>query len=75
MIRTDPGSRSLGSDPEIRFWDPRTCLISAGDVHPRNMNILYLIVFFLDTYSNFASSNIFKIKWSKSEEKLGTFRR
>ena len=26
MIRTDPGSRSLGSDPGIRFRDPRTCL-------------------------------------------------
>ena len=26
MIRTDPGSRSLGSDPGIRFWDPRICL-------------------------------------------------
>ena len=24
MIRTDPGSRSLGSDPVIRFRDPRT---------------------------------------------------
>ena len=26
MIRTDPGSRSLGSDPGIHFRDPRTCL-------------------------------------------------
>ena len=26
MIRTDPGSRSLGSDPRIHFRDPRTCL-------------------------------------------------
>ena len=26
MIRTDPGSRSLGSDPGIRFRDPRICL-------------------------------------------------
>ena len=26
MIRMDPGSRSLGSDPGIRFRDPRTCL-------------------------------------------------
>ena len=27
MIRTDPGSRSLESDPVIRFGDPRTCLL------------------------------------------------
>ena len=27
MIRTDPGSRSLGSDPGIRFRDPWTCLV------------------------------------------------
>ena len=27
MIRTDPGSRSLGSDPGLRFWVPRTCLV------------------------------------------------
>ena len=27
MIRMDPGSRSLGSDPGIRFWDPQTCLL------------------------------------------------
>ena len=27
MIRTDPGSRSLGSDPGIRFRDPRSCLL------------------------------------------------
>ena len=27
MIQTDPGSRSLGSGPGIRFRDPRTCLI------------------------------------------------
>ena len=27
MIRTDPGSRSLGSDPGIHFRDPRTCLL------------------------------------------------
>ena len=26
MIQTDPGSRSLGSDPGIHFRDPRTCL-------------------------------------------------
>ena len=26
MIRTDPGSRSLGSDPVIHFRDPLTCL-------------------------------------------------
>ena len=26
MIRMDPGSRFLGSDPGIRFRDPRTCL-------------------------------------------------
>ena len=26
MIPTDPGSRSLRSDPGIRFLDPRTCL-------------------------------------------------
>ena len=26
MIRTDPGSRSLGSDPGIHFRDPRKCL-------------------------------------------------
>ena len=26
MIRTDPGSRSLGSDPGIHFRDPRTYL-------------------------------------------------
>ena len=26
MIRTDPGFRSLGSDPGIHFRDPRTCL-------------------------------------------------
>ena len=30
MIRTDPGSRSLGSDPGIRFRDPRTCLVTIG---------------------------------------------
>ena len=35
MIRTDPGSRSLGSDPGIRFRDPRTCLI-AGRGAPGN---------------------------------------
>ena len=29
MIRTDPGSRSLGSDPGIHFRDPRTCLSGA----------------------------------------------
>ena len=28
MIRTDPGSRSLGSDPGIHFRDPWTCLDS-----------------------------------------------
>ena len=28
MIRTDPGSRSLGSDPGIHFRDPRTCLLT-----------------------------------------------
>ena len=27
MIRRDPESRSLGSDPGIHFRDPRTCLI------------------------------------------------
>ena len=27
MIRTDPGSSFLGSDPGIRFRDPRTCLV------------------------------------------------
>ena len=26
MIRTDSGSRSMGSDPGIRFRDPRACL-------------------------------------------------
>ena len=29
----------------------------------------YFSIFFLETYTIFASSNIFKIKWSKSEEK------
>ena len=27
MIRMDPGSRSLGTDPGIRFRDPWTCLV------------------------------------------------
>ena len=30
MIPADPGSRSLGSDPSIRFRDPRTCLITSN---------------------------------------------
>ena len=34
---------------------------------PEIMICLYL---FLDTYYNFAFSNILKIKWPKSEEKL-----
>ena len=29
MVRTDPGSRSLGSDPGIRFRDARTCLVAS----------------------------------------------
>ena len=33
MIRTDPGSRSLGSDPGIRFRDPRTCLVRCVFIH------------------------------------------
>ena len=37
------------------------------DVSPRDDDIS---VFFIDTYDNFAFSNIFKIKWPKSEEKL-----
>ena len=41
---------------------------SAGDVPPRNEDIF--IFFFLNTYENFAFSNIFKIKRPKSEEKL-----
>ena len=28
MIRTDPGSRSLGSDLGIHIRDPRTCLVA-----------------------------------------------
>ena len=41
---------------------------SAGDVPSRNYDIS-VSFFFLDTYSNFAFSNIFNIKWPKSEEK------
>ena len=40
MIQTDPGSRTLGSDPGIRFRDPRTCLII--NIHiQRNSDIDY----------------------------------
>ena len=38
---------------------------SAGDVPPEIMIFQYL---FLDIQENFAFSNIFKIKWPKSEE-------
>ena len=40
---------------------------SAGDVPPEIMIFQYLC---LDTFANIAFSNIFEIKWSKSEEKL-----
>ena len=33
MIQTDPGSRTLESDPGIRFRDPRTCLLPALFAH------------------------------------------
>ena len=36
MIRMDPGSRSLGSDPGIRFRDPRTCLVRCFTASPRS---------------------------------------
>ena len=41
---------------------------SAGDVPPRNDDILASFVLDIDEY--FAFSSIFKIKWPKSEEKL-----
>ena len=50
-----------------RVLRPREIEKSAGDV-PQNRG--YFSIFFLDTYYNFALSSIFKIKWSKSEEKL-----
>ena len=41
MIRMDPGSRSLGSDPGIRFQDPRTCLVCSW-VHTYTLAVQYL---------------------------------
>ena len=32
--------------------------------------LCYFSIFFLNTFANSALSNIFEIKWSKSEEKL-----
>ena len=46
MIPTDPGSRSLGSDPGIRFRDPRTCLID------RHYDVLRSI-YYIDLRSDF----------------------
>ena len=42
---------------------------SAGDVPLRNCDTSVGIIF-IDTCANFALSNIFEIKWPKSEEKL-----
>ena len=36
--RTDPGSRSLGSDPGIHFRDPRTCLDCSARLHQEHGN-------------------------------------
>ena len=45
MIRTDPGFRSLGSDPGIRFRDPRLCLLLSTDMYmnfSRNQTVKHL---------------------------------
>ena len=52
-----------GGDGGTRPPQPK----NQGGCPPRNYDIS---VSFLDTYSNFAFSNIFKIKWPKSDEKL-----
>ena len=36
MIPLDPGSRSMGSDLGIHFWDPWTCLVPS---HKNNFNL------------------------------------